>query len=126
MTDPTPVTTNSTRRAQKIRRALELDLTSSGRKHVIDITTTGAKSGLPRRIEIWFHHYDGHWYISGTPGPKGWYANLLKNPEFVFHLKHGVRASLAATVHQHPAHASGGKTLCATYKRNSDNRTPSM
>lgn len=97
MTNAIPDCTNITRRATKIRRALELDLKSTGRHHVIDITTTGAKSGLPRRIEIWFHQYEGHWFISGTPGPKSWYANLLTNPEFVFHLKHRVRADLAAT-----------------------------
>ncbi|MCU1482924.1 MAG: oxidoreductase [Subtercola sp.] len=84
-------------RSEKIRQALGLDLTSSGRQHVIDITTTGAKSGRPRRIEIWFHHYDGRWFLSGTPGPKSWYANLLKNPDFTFHLKHGIHADLPAT-----------------------------
>ena len=45
-----------------VRRAL-------GRGHVIDITTTGRKSGRPRRIEIVFHNIDGRIYISGTPNP---------------------------------------------------------
>src|SRR3712207_9019649 len=47
---------------------------------VIDITTTGRKSGQPRRIETWFHHLDGQIYLTGTPGPRDWYANLVANP----------------------------------------------
>ncbi len=64
---------------------------------VVDITTTGRASGKPRRIEIYFHHFDGEYYITGRPGFKrDWLANLLANPEFVLHLKRGVRADLPA------------------------------
>jgi F420H(2)-dependent quinone reductase len=43
---------------------------------VIDITTTGRKTGEPRRIEIWFHRLDGRYFITGAPGrPRDWYAN---------------------------------------------------
>lgn len=55
---------------------------------VIDITTTGAKSGKARRIEINFLHLDGRYYITGRPGRKrDWQANLKANPRFVVHLK---------------------------------------
>jgi deazaflavin-dependent oxidoreductase (nitroreductase family) len=65
---------------------------------VIDITTMGRKSGEPRRIEIWYHRIDGRYYITGTPGrPRSWYANLVANPEFTFHLKQSAVADLAAT-----------------------------
>ena len=67
---------------------------------VIDITTTGRKSGLPRRIEIVFHVVEGRIYISGMPNPAGrrsWLANLEANPRFTFHLKNGVAADLPAT-----------------------------
>ena len=65
---------------------------------VIDITTAGAKSGQPRRIEIVFHTIDGRTYISGMPGfPRGWLANLKKDPHFTFHLKGPVSADLPAT-----------------------------
>jgi deazaflavin-dependent oxidoreductase (nitroreductase family) len=65
---------------------------------VIDITTTGRKSGQPRRIEIWFHRVDGRYYITGTPGrPRDWYANLVAHPSFTFHLKQSATADLAAT-----------------------------
>ncbi|MEE8498568.1 MAG: nitroreductase/quinone reductase family protein [Acidimicrobiia bacterium] len=75
---------------EQIWRALESDRT-------IDITTTGRVSGLPRRIEIWFHNVDGAIYITGTPGTRDWYANLLAEPSFTFHLKDSTQADLAAT-----------------------------
>jgi hypothetical protein len=75
---------------EQIWRALESDRT-------IDITTTGRVSGLTRRIEIWFHNVDGAIYITGTPGTRDWYANLLAEPSFTFHLKDSIQADLAAT-----------------------------
>lgn len=63
-----------------------------------DITTTGRKSGQPRRIEIVFHSLDGDHYITGSPGRKrDWLANLGTNPEFTLHLKQGVQADVPAT-----------------------------
>ena len=62
----------------------------------VDITTIGARSGLPRRTEIWFLHLDGRTFITGTPGPRGWYANLLADGRFTFHLKESTRADLEA------------------------------
>ncbi|MEZ4707325.1 MAG: nitroreductase family deazaflavin-dependent oxidoreductase [Caldilineaceae bacterium] len=73
-----------------IQQALDADET-------IDITTTGRQSGQPRRIEIWFRRVDGRTYITGTPGPRDWFANMQANPRFVFHLKQSVRADLPAT-----------------------------
>jgi deazaflavin-dependent oxidoreductase (nitroreductase family) len=65
---------------------------------VIDITTTGRKTGEPRRIEIWFHRLDGKYYVTGTPGrPRSWYANLVAHPSFTFHLKQSATADLPAT-----------------------------
>jgi deazaflavin-dependent oxidoreductase (nitroreductase family) len=64
---------------------------------VMDITTTGRKTGLPRRIELVFHNVDGRIVISGRPGfPRGWIANLRAKPEFTFHLKRGIQADLPA------------------------------
>jgi len=74
---------------EKIKRALVRD-------RIIDITTTGRKSGQPRRIEIWFHWVGGRLYITGTPGQRSWYANLRAHPEFTFHLKESVQADLPA------------------------------
>ncbi len=76
-----------------IRRAL-------AQGHVIDITTTGRRSGEPRRIEIVFHAIDGRLYISGIPSrrTRAWIHNLEADPRLVFHLKGpGPAADLPAT-----------------------------
>ena len=81
----------------EVLSALALDHSSSARGRTIDITTSGARSGLPRRIEIWFHRVHGKWYLSSLPARPHWYANLRASPRLTVHLKHGVRADLAAT-----------------------------
>lgn len=80
----------------QIERALAITPASSASARTIDITTTGAKSGRQRRIEIWFYRVDDEIYLTTQPAARSWYANLLANPEFTFHLKHGVKADLAA------------------------------
>ena len=80
-----------------VARALEVGPGSSAAERTIEITTVGARSGTPRRIEVWFHRVDGRWYITGMPGPRSWYANLRAHPRFIVHLKHGVTADLPAT-----------------------------
>ena len=67
---------------------------------VIDITTTGRRSGEPRRIEIVFFHVDGRVYITGFPGTRSWVANLKAEPRFTFHLKKDIVADLPATARQ--------------------------
>ena len=74
---------------ESIRTALETD-------RIIDITTVGRMSGKQRRVEIWFHELDGAIYITGTPGCRDWYANLLAEPRFVFHLKESVEVDIEA------------------------------
>lgn len=74
---------------EQIRQALAKD-------RVIDITTTGRTSRRPSRIEMWFHNLDGEIYISGSPGARDWYANMLVNPAFTFHLKGSTIADLPA------------------------------
>jgi hypothetical protein len=83
---------------EEIREALHKDRT-------IDIITIGAKSGLPRRIEIWFTNVNGRIIICGTPDAKGgkgshtprdWLANLKANPEFTFCLKESLKLNLPA------------------------------
>jgi deazaflavin-dependent oxidoreductase (nitroreductase family) len=59
------------------------------RGHRIDITTTGRRTGLPRRIELVFHNIRGRIYISGRPSPRkrAWIHNLESDPRMTFHLK---------------------------------------
>ncbi|HEY2917294.1 MAG TPA: nitroreductase family deazaflavin-dependent oxidoreductase [Candidatus Limnocylindrales bacterium] len=66
----------------------------------IDITTTGRRSGEPRRIEIVFFNFGGRIYISGIPNPdreRAWLSNLRADPAMTFHLKGAVSADLPAT-----------------------------
>jgi deazaflavin-dependent oxidoreductase (nitroreductase family) len=66
----------------------------------IDITTTGRRSGQPRRLEIVIHRFAGRWYISGSPSPRkrAWIANLEADPRLIVHLKGpGQTADLPAT-----------------------------
>ena len=72
-----------------VREALAKDLT-------IDLTTTGRTSGEPRRIEIWMLKIGDRIVITGTPGPRDWFANLLADPSCTIHLKERVRADLPA------------------------------
>ena len=74
---------------QSIRAALTVDM-------VVDITTTGRSTGQPRRIEIWAHCVDGQVLITGSPGRRSWYANLVAEPSFTFHLKGDTTADLPA------------------------------
>ena len=56
------------------------------RQTTIDLTTTGRRSGLPRRIEIWWFRVDGRFVITGTPGRRDWLANVLSDPRVVIHV----------------------------------------
>jgi deazaflavin-dependent oxidoreductase (nitroreductase family) len=80
-----------------IARALDIGPDSSAAERTIDITTLGARTGIPRRVEVWFHRVDGRWYLTGMPRPRSWYANVRAHPRFTVHLKHGVTADLPAT-----------------------------
>ena len=66
----------------------------------IDITTTGRRTGKPRRIEIAIHVIDGRLFISGMPSPRtrAWIHNLEANPRMTVHVKDPAFArDLAAT-----------------------------
>ncbi|MCY4624397.1 MAG: nitroreductase/quinone reductase family protein [Chloroflexi bacterium] len=71
------------------RKALEAD-------RLVDITTTGRKSGKPHRKEVRLRQLDGQPYLSNNPGTRDWAANLFANPEFTYHLKQSVQQDLRA------------------------------
>ena len=79
---------------EQIRRSLS-------RGHLIDITTTGRRTGKPRRVEIVFHNIDGRLIITGMPRAdrkRAWLSNLEADPNMTFHLKRGpAQADLPAT-----------------------------
>jgi deazaflavin-dependent oxidoreductase (nitroreductase family) len=82
-----------------VRQALAIGPSSTLEERTIDITTTGRRSGEPRRIEIAFYRFEDSIYLSGIPGPRprSWLLNLTADPHFIFHLKNGVVADLPAT-----------------------------
>ena len=61
------------------RRALD-------RQQTVELTTTGRRSGQPRRIETWRYRAAGRYWLTGSPGSRDWYANLLADPRFTLHL----------------------------------------
>ena len=67
-----------------------------GRDRTVDVTTTGAKSGDPQRIETWTWIGNGVVYLTGSPGRRDWYANVKANPELVVHVKRGEPVDLPA------------------------------
>jgi hypothetical protein len=81
-----------------VRQALDNGRSSDLAARTIDITTRGRRSGAPRRIEIVFYWFEDEIYLSGIPAPRtrDWLANLAAEPQFIFHLKHGVVADLRA------------------------------
>jgi deazaflavin-dependent oxidoreductase (nitroreductase family) len=57
---------------------------------VIDLTTTGRRTGQPRKIEIFLHDKDGLLFISGMPRAdrtRDWIHNITADPHVVVHLK---------------------------------------
>jgi deazaflavin-dependent oxidoreductase (nitroreductase family) len=81
-----------------VRQALRVESATPMEDRTIDITTTGRRSGQPRRIEIVFYRFEDSVYLSGIPAPRtrDWLTNLAAQPHFTFHLKHGVVADLPA------------------------------
>ena len=92
----------TTRQARPARPAAETDAIRRllDRGGLIDITTTGRRSGQPRRIEIVFHNIDGRRIITGRPSHRirSWIHNLTADPRMTFHVKGPLHADL-------PAHA---------------------
>jgi deazaflavin-dependent oxidoreductase (nitroreductase family) len=74
---------------EHIRRALQRD-------RVFDITTIGRKSGKQHRIETAIFRDNGNLYLTGLPGRRDWYANLLVNPDFTIHVKQSGVADVPA------------------------------
>ena len=66
---------------------------------MIDLTTTGRRTGQPRRIEIVLHSIDGRLLISGMPHrrTRAWIHNLEADPRLIVHLKQGVHANVEGT-----------------------------
>ena len=74
--------------------------TALHRSQVIDLTTTGRRTGRKRRIEIFLHEEDGRLFISGMPRAdrtRDWIHNITADPHVVVHLKQTVSADIPMT-----------------------------
>ena len=77
------------------------DATRAALNHsqLIDLTTTGRRTGRPRRIEIFLHHDHGRLFITGMPRAdrtRDWIHNIGADPHVVVHLKQSVVADVPA------------------------------
>ena len=74
--------------------------TALHRSQVIDLTTTGRRTGQPRRIEIFLHDKDGRLFITDIPRAdrtRDWIHNITADPRVTVHLKQSVTADIPAT-----------------------------
>ena len=90
-----------------------------------DITTTGARSGRPHRVELYFHALDGEFLITGRPSDRtrDWLANLRAHPQFTLHLKDmGADLPAVATEITDPAERDDALTRIRTRSWDVDHR----
>lgn len=88
---------------------------------IADVTTTGRKSGQPRRIEIYFHQFDGEYFLTGRPGRRrDWEANIGANPDFILHLKRGITEEVPVVGEPEPDRAVRRRILLRALVENWD------
>ena len=78
----------------------EAILAALNHSQVIDLTTTGRRTGQQRRIEIFLHIDDGQLFITGMPRAdrtRDWIHNIEADPHVVIHLKQSVVVDVPAT-----------------------------
>jgi deazaflavin-dependent oxidoreductase (nitroreductase family) len=78
----------------------EAILAALNHSQVIDLTTTGLRTGRHRRIEIFLHNDDGQLFITGMPRAdrtRDWIYNIEADPHVVIHLKQSVVLDVPAT-----------------------------
>ena len=78
----------------------EATLAALNHSQVIDLTTTGRRTGQLRRIEIFLHTDDGQLVITGMPRAdrtRDWIYNIEADPHVVIHLKQSVVVDVPAT-----------------------------
>jgi len=78
----------------------EATLAALNHSQVIDLTTTGRRTGQPRRIEIFLHADNGELFITGMPRAdrtRDWIYNIEADPHVVVHVKRSVVVDVPAT-----------------------------
>lgn len=77
-------------------------ITRLARTRTVDLVTIGRRSGKPQRVEIWWFHFEERFIITGTPGRRDWFANVLANPRVVIKTRLGDFPATAAPVSDEP------------------------
>lgn len=80
--------------------ASEATRTALHHSQIIDLTTTGRRTGQPRRIEIFLHYDDEQLFITGMPRgdrTRDWIYNVKADPLVIIHLKQSVVVDVPAT-----------------------------
>lgn len=72
------------------------------RTRTVDLVTIGRRSDHPQTVEIWWFHFEERFIITGTPGRRDWYANILANPRVVIETRHGDFPATASTISDQP------------------------
>ena len=67
-----------------------------------------------RRIEIWMLVIEDRFFITGTPGPRCWLANVRNDPRVVVHVKNGMQADLVAWGTSRHRRADAARWCCRT------------
>lgn len=78
----------------------ERTLNALHHSQVIDLTTTGRRTGKPRTIEIFLHEKDGLLFITGMPRAdrtRDWIHNITADRRVVVHLKQSIAVKISAT-----------------------------
>ena len=68
---------------------------------VIDLTTTGRRTGRPRKIEIFLHEEDGLLFITGMPRSdrtRDWIHNITADPQVTLHLKQSITVDIPVVI----------------------------
>ncbi len=76
----------------------ETTIARLARTRTVDLVTTGRRSGRPQKVEIWWFYFDDDFVITGTPGRRDWYANILTDPRVVIATRYGDFPGTAVTV----------------------------
>ena len=63
---------------------------------LVDITTTGRKSGNQYRKEVRLRQIDGQVYLTNNPGTRDWAANLYAIPQLQYHFKESAQIDVIA------------------------------
>ena len=88
---------------------------------VLELITTGRKSGKPRSVMLTSPHQDGDSLLivasrGGDDHHPAWYLNLSENPEVEVSTKEGTRREMKARIVTDDQHAELWPKVVETYK----------